>query len=593
LLSSTRKVFAAAYAVPLSKCPASMLKMRVHGLIAAGVLYYVSNVVWKSTDHAHSWTRVSPDLTRQSWAVPASAGKYAAGVTPAPTGSITALSLSPRSANVIWAGTDDGNIQATFDGGKSWSNVTPAAIKPWTRIFNIEAGHFDDRTAYAAANTMRVDDMNPHLWRTHDGGKTWTEINSGIAPGAVTNSIREDPRKPGLLYASTDTQVWVSFDDGGHWESLRLNMPAISVRDLQLKDDSSCLCADLIAGTHGRGFWILDDVTPLRQEAEARGAKAAYLFKPQTAVRVRFATNDPTPWPPELPAGENPPPGGIIDYYLPNDASGEVKLEILENGGKVIRSYSSNDPVLRPHPAVDSAAYNRICQQNPGAPHCALPLYWPAPPMVLSTQRGMHRFAWDLHYNPVTAGDTVPQSDEEANGAVPHRTFPTVNSPWAPPGNYTVRLTVNGQSTTQPMTLRLDPRVRTSTAGLTQLASLSRDLYDRAVVLHAAYLQARSMAASQGETSSLRATLDSIAPPPVRGGGRRGGFGRRGGAGNATPTLNGASDALLAAAMAMQSADVAPTAVQIAAADRARAQATAVMGKWSVLRASTSARGRD
>ena len=547
------------------------------------VLYYVSNVVWKSTDHAHSWARISPDLTRQTWAVPASAGTYASGVTPAPLGSITALSLSPRKINILWTGTDDGVIQTTSDGGRTWTNVTPPAIKPWTRIFNVEAGHFDDRTAYAAANTMRVDDMNPHLWRTHDGGRTWTEINTGIAPGAVTNSIREDPRKPGLLYASTDTQVWVSFDDGDHWESLRLNMPAISVRDLQVKDDSACLCADLIAGTHGRGFWILDDVTPLRQAAEARAAKSAYLFKPAPAVRVRFATNDPTPWPPELPAGENPPPGGIIDYYLPNDATGEVKLEILENGGKPIRSYSSNAAVLRPHPALDSAAYNRVCQATPTAPFCALPLYWPGPPMLISTARGMHRVWWDLHLDPITAGDTVPNSDDDALGAVPHRTYTTPNSPWAPPGNYTVRLTVNGRQYTQPLTLRLDPRVNTSAAALTQLATLSRDLYDRARATHVAYLQARQLA-STNLSSALRAQLDSIAPPPARGGGRRGGFGRRGGAGGATPTLNGVSDALLAAAMAMQSADVAPTAVDIAAADRARTQASSVMARWNALR---------
>jgi len=548
------------------------------------VLFYVSNVVWKSTDRAHSWTRISPDLTRQSWQVPANAGKYAAEVKPTPSGSITALSASPRNINILWTGSDDGMIQTTSDGGAHWSDVTPPAIKPWTRIFNIEAGHFDDRTAYAAANTMRVDDMNPHLWRTHDGGKTWTEIDNGIAPGAVTNAIREDPRKRGLLYASTDQQVWVSFDDGDHWESLRLNMPAISVRDLQVKDDSTCLCADLIAGTHGRGFWILDDVTPLRQEAEARAAKTAYLFKPNTAVRVRFATNDPTPWPPELPAGENPPPGGIIDYYLPNGANGEVKLEILENGGKVIRSYSSNDPVLRPHPALDPVAYNRLCQQDPTAPHCALPLYWPGPPMMIATSQGMHRVWWDLHYNPVTAGDTVPNSDEDALGAVPHRTYTTPNSPWAPPGNYTVRLTVNGQQLTQPLTLRLDPRVRTPATGLTQLATLSRDLYDRAVVLHQAYMQARQLAASADANPALKAQLDSIAPPPQRANGRRGGFGRRPGAGNTTVTLNAASDALLNAAMAMQSADATPTTMELAAADRAKAQATAVMARWDALR---------
>jgi photosystem II stability/assembly factor-like uncharacterized protein len=550
--------------------------------VDANVLYYVSNVVWKSTDHAHSWTRISPDLARQTWAVPANAGKYAADVKPSPLGTITALSPSPRSLNILWAGTDDGNIQVTFDGGTHWANVTPAAIKAWTRIFNIDAGHFDDRTAYAAANTFRVDDNNPHFWRTHDGGRTWTEIDNGIAPGAVANSIREDPRQRGLLYASTDTQVWVSFDDGDHWESLRLNMPAISVRDLEVKDDSTCLCADLVAGTHGRGFWILDDLTPLRQSAQARAARGAYLFKPKTAVRVRFATNDPTPWPPELPAGENPPPGGIIDYYLPNDAGGEVRLEILENGGKVVRSYSSNDPVLHPHPALDSVAYNQLCQRTPTAPYCGLPLYWPAPPMVLSTTRGMHRFSWDLRYNPVTAGDTLPLSDEDATGAVPHRTYPSVNAPWAPPGSYTVRLTANGVSYTQPLTLRLDPRVKTPAAALQQLATVSRELYDAAVATHAAYLEARTLAGSVSD-ASVRAQLDSIAPAPSPNGARRGGFGRRG-APTSAQTLNGASDALLSAAMAMQSADVAPTASQLAAAARARTEANAVMARWNTLR---------
>ncbi|HNV74310.1 MAG TPA: hypothetical protein PKH96_06520, partial [Gemmatimonadaceae bacterium] len=314
-------------------------------------LYYVSNVVWKSTDKAHSWTRVSPDLTRQTWDVPANAGKYAATVKPAPMGSITALSPSPRSLSILWAGTDDGHIQVTTNGGTTWNNVTPPSIKPWTRIFNIEAGHFDNLTAYAAANTLRLDDINPHFFRTHDGGKTWTEINTGIAGGAVANAIREDPRQQGLLYAATDLQVWVSFDDGDHWQTLKSGMPPISVRDLQVKDDSTCHCADLIAGTHGRGFWILDNVTPLRQAAAARSALSSgkpYLFKPAPAVRVRFGTNEPTPWPPEMPSGENPPPGGLIDYYLASDASGPVMLEILNAKGKVVRSYSSTEPVFDP-----------------------------------------------------------------------------------------------------------------------------------------------------------------------------------------------------------------------------------------------------
>ena len=358
------------------------------------VLYYTSNVVWKSVNHARSWTRISPDLARQTWAIPATAGKYAGDVTPGPRGTITALSPSPRSANVLWAGTDDGNIQVTFNGGMTWRNVTPPEIKPWTRIFNIEAGHFDTLTAYAAANTMRIDDMNPHFWRTHDGGKTWTEIDTGIEPGAVANSIREDPTRKGLLYASTETQVWVSFDDGDHWQSLRRNMPAVSVRDIQVKDDPTCLCADLVAGTHGRGFWILDDLTPLRQQAALAAAQAAgraYLVKPITAVRVRFGTNDPTPWPPELPAGQNPPRGAVLDYYLPAGVTGPVTLEIVSAAGEVIRTYSSDDPVLTPDPALHPNAYDKVCQQHPGATDSGMPLYWPAPKQVIGTEPGMQR----------------------------------------------------------------------------------------------------------------------------------------------------------------------------------------------------------
>ena len=539
------------------------------------VLYYTSNVVWKSTDHAHSWIRISPDLARQTWAIPASAGRYARGVTPTPRGAITALSASSRSGGVLWAGTDDGNIQVTMNGGVTWKNVTPAAIQPWTRIFNIEAGHFDTLTAYAAANTLRIDDMHPHFWRTHDGGRTWSEINTGIAPNAVANSIREDPRVRGLLYAGTDAQVWVSFDDGANWQSLRLNMPAISVRDIQVKDDSTCLCADLIAGTHGRGFWILDDLTPLRHLAA--GGRGDYLVEPQTAVRVRVGTNEPTPWPPELPAGENPPAGAIIDYALATDAAGPIKLEIVEASGKVIRTYSSDDPVLDPDPARDPASYDRVCQKNPGAPDCSLPLYWPAPQERISTRAGLHRFSWDLRYQAI--GEARRAGEVEATGAVPHRSEHTPTAPWAPPGRYTVRLTINGKSYAQPLMLRLDPRVKTPAAGLQQLAALTREMYDAAARSRVAYRNARALVDSL--SGAIRAQVESIAPaaPP-----QPRGLGRPRGAAPA-PTLDSASDAALAAAMAMQEADVTPTAAQVAACARARAQVDDVLARWARLKA--------
>ena len=551
--------------------------------IDPNLLFYVSNVVWKTTDQAHSWTRISPDLARKTWAVPANAGKYASTVQVGAQGTITALSPSSRDINVIWAGTDDGNIQVTMDGGNKWTNVTPSQIKPWTRIFNIDAGHFDTQTAYAAANTLRLDDLNPHLWRTHDGGKTWTEIDNGISAGAITNSIREDPRKKGLLYASTDTQVWVSFDDGDHWQSLRLDMPAVSVRDLQVKDDSICMCSDLIAATHGRGFYILDDVTPLRQTEEAKAASAAYLYKPAPATRIRFAANDPTPWPPEVPAGENPPPGGIIDYYLAGNASGPVNLDILDAGGKIVRSYSSTDPVPNPDPATDPVAYNKLCQQNPSAADCGLPLYWPAPPRVISTKEGMHRVSWDLHYNPVSSG---AGGGEGGEGAVPHRTYDAVNAPLAPAGEYRVRLTVGGKSYTQPLTLRLDPRVTTPAAGLAQLATLSREMYEGAVSAHVEYAQARALIAQLdklkgADVDMFKAQVESLAPAPVTG--RRAFFGR--GAGPAgPPTLSGALNSLNAAAMAMQGADVTPTASEIAACDHARVQLSEVLPKWNALK---------
>ncbi len=551
------------------------------------VLFYTSNVVWRSVDHARTWTRISPDLSRQTRDVPASAGKYASSVTPGPRGAITALSPSPRDYGVLWAGTDDGNIQVTTDGGATWTNVTPPGVRPWTRIFNLEAGHFDTRTAYAAANTLRIDDANPHFWRTHDGGRTWTEIDGGIAAGAVANSIREDPRQPGLLYAGTDTQVWISFDDGDHWQSLRLNMPAISVRDIEVKDDSTCHCADLIAGTHGRGFWILDDLTPLRQEAAVRAAQAAgtpYLVKPQTAVRVRFGTNEPTPWPPELPAGENPPRGAILDYYLPADAAGPVKLEIVDAAGRAVRSYSSDDSVLVPDPALDPAAYDLVCRRNPSATDCGLPLYWPGPQRRLSTRAGMHRFEWDMRYQPIGPRNVAEAGDVEATGAVPRRSVHSAAAPWAPPGRYVVRLTAGGHSTTQPLTLLLDPRVRTSAAGLQQLARLTREMYDAAAAAHAAYRRARSLVAALDSLSgagvdAFKAQVESLAPAP-RPRARRGFR-----PGPAQPaTLESASSQLLAAAMAMQGAEVTPTAAQVAGCERARAQASPLMARWTRLR---------
>ncbi len=562
------------------------------------VLFYAQNAVYRTTDGGATWTRISGDLSRQTWAVPPTAGRYASGVTPGPQGAITALSPSPLDENVLWAGTDDGNIQVMTGVAHEWKNVTPASIKPWTRIYNIEAGHFSKLTAYAAANTLRVDDLDPHFYRTRDGGQTWTEINTGIAPGSPANSIREDPRQPGLLYGATDTQVWVSVDDGDHWQSLRLDMPAISVRDLVVKDDPTCWCADLVASTHGRGFWILDDVTPLRQDAAIRAAQsahAAYLVKPAPAVRVRFGMNDPTPWPPEVPAGENPPPGAILDYFLSADAPGPVTIEILDAAQQVVRSYASTDPVPTPSPATDPAAYNKVCQETPTRPDCSLPLYWPAPPMVVATRAGMHRVWWDLRYGPV--GESAGRGGGGASAAVPHRTYPGVNAPWAPPGPYTVRLTVGGKSYTQPIVLRLDPRVKISPFGLARLMSLTTEMYSGARTARAAYDRARALSAQLGamqgdDVATFKAALEALAPEGATGGrggmrgggapGEVGGERGRGGSGGAM-TLSSVSTALLAAAMAMQEADAPPTAREVEACAAARTQLSTIMARFTRL----------
>jgi len=327
----------------------------------------------------------------------------------------------------------------------------------------------------------------------------------------------------------------------------------------------------------------------------AQRANEAYLFKPITAVRVRFATNSPTPWPPEMPAGENPPPGGIIDYFLSGNASGAVKLEVLDAAGKLVRSYNSDEKPLTPDPALDPVAYNELCKRTPSAPNCALPLYWPAPQQVLSAQAGAHRFTWDLRYNPISE-DGGGGGGGGSGGAVPHRTYTSVNAPWAPPGNYTVRLTANGKSYTQPLVLKLDPRVKTPAAGLAQLVSLTREMYDGATAVHAAYLQARALVAqldkaSGDDIAAFKAKVDSLAPPPPQGGRGRGGFGGggggrggRGGGPPAPPTLDGTSNTMIAAAMAMQNADVTPTASQVEGVTRARAQSVDVMRRWNALK---------
>jgi photosystem II stability/assembly factor-like uncharacterized protein len=451
-------------------------------------LFFAANTLWKTRDGGQSWTQISPDLTRKTWDVPASVGKYRDEPTakPAQRGVIYAVAPSYVDAMTIWAGTDDGLIQVTTDGGLHWTDVTPPQLVPWAKVSVMDAGRFDAKTAYAAVNTLRLDDLRPHIYRTHDGGKTWTEIVNGIPAGAPTNAVREDPVRRGLLFAATEREVFVSFDDGGHWQSLRLNMAPSSVRDIIVKDD------DLVAATHGRGFWILDDVAPLRG-LDAAAAAGAVLFKPQVATRVRYSMNTDTPLPPDEPGGENPPDGAIIDYALAADAAGPVTLEIVNGAGRVVRRYSSDDkPAELPTP--ESAA---------------VPLYWYRKPLFLQKTTGHHRFLWDMRYQPLDMAGGRGRGGLPMT-AVPYNTVPAPNSIWAPPGIYKVRLTVDGKAFEQPLTLRLDPRVKTPAAGLAKLTEMSVALYDGILESQQALKDLRKMRA---ENKKMRDEAEAAGKP--------------------------------------------------------------------------------
>ena len=276
------------------------------------ILYYATNFLFKTSDGGETWQTISPDLTREKPGIPASLGNMAAEDTKAEKirGAIYALAPSFKDLNTLWAGTDDGLFWVTRDSGKNWTNITPAEIIPWSKVTQMTASHFDEQSAYASVSRFRIDDLHPYIYRTHDGGKTWQLIINGLPDNAPVDTVREDPVRKGLLFAGTENSVWVSFDDGDHWQSLQLNLPHTSMRDLWIHDD------DLIVATHGRSFWILDDITPLRQIDQSTGNANALLFKPASAYRVKRDTNTDTPIPPDEPSGKNPPDGAIIDYFL-------------------------------------------------------------------------------------------------------------------------------------------------------------------------------------------------------------------------------------------------------------------------------------
>jgi hypothetical protein len=446
-------------------------------------LYFAANTLWKTTNGGMNWAEISPDLARETWDVPATVAPYreSPSARPSRRGVIYALAPSPVDGNVIWAGTDDGLIHVTRNGGVSWSNVTPPALSPWMKVAGLEASHFDPGTAYAAVNTLRLDDMRPHIYRTRDGGRSWVEVSRGLA--GVTNAVREDPQRRGLLFAGTEQAVFVSFDDGDSWQPMRLNMPATSIRDLVIKD------SDLVAGTHGRGFWILDDITPLRQITADIARAPVYLFRPAPAWRFRNNKNTDTPLPPDEPAAPNPPDGVSIGYLLGAPARA-VTLEIVEGTtGDVIRRYSSEDP---PEPPVDG--------RN-------IPDYWIRPAARLQSTAGLHRFVWNLRYAP-PAVDRFSYPIAAVKGDTPR----TPQGMFVLPGTYQVRLTVDGRSFRQAVTVRMDPRVKTSIADLTLQFKLSRavDAMLRRLAQVRAETSERLAAAAGDEAAGLRARASEL-----------------------------------------------------------------------------------
>ena len=446
----------------------------------SNVIYSASQFVLKSADQGHSWNPISPDLTRndKSKQKP-SGGNITLDITSVEYyDTVFALTESPLQKGMLWAGTDDGLIHLTRDDGKTWENVTPKDMPEWSMVSIIDASHHDAGTAYAAIDRHKLDDFNPLIYKTHDFGKSWTRITNGIPAGSYVRSVREDPKMKGLLYAGTETGVYFSADDGANWQSLQLNLPTSPIHDLAVKDD------DLVAATHGRSFWILDDVSPLRQANSAIAAEEFHLYQPVTAIRLHF----PDEVDRKRPVGDNPPKGAILDYYLktkPGEKE-EITIEILDAQGKRVRRLSNHKESKHEQPPE-----------------------WPdreKPVELLPAEAGMNRFAWDFRYDPPVQTPGAFYSGEPPRG------------PLVIPGAYQVKLTVKGQSQTAPLEVKLDPRLQNSVtaAEMQKQIELALKVQQDVDALHRAVNQIRELRANlqtlqkwAGESSSSSEVIAS------------------------------------------------------------------------------------
>jgi photosystem II stability/assembly factor-like uncharacterized protein len=407
-------------------------------------VYAASEVVWKSTDRGMSWKIISPDLTRNDKAKQtASGGPLTKDITSVEYyDTIFALAESPLRKGKLWVGTDDGLVQMSDDDGARWRNVTPAAMPAWSTVSMTEPSHFDAATAYIAVDRHRLDDIGPYAWKTADDGKTWTSISGGLPQGAVVHVVREDPVRRGLLYAGTELGVFLSFDDGAHWAPLQHGLPVTPIHDLTVQGH------DLVAATHGRGFWILDNLTPLRQARSA--ADDLVLYSPEIAVRLYYPDEVNT----RRPVGANPPAGAIIDYVLAAPAATELTADILSSKGELVRHLSSTKTKKEVQPPE-----------------------WPdrlVPTDLIPAQAGMNRMIWDLRYD-----DPVQIPGAFYEGEAPR-------GPLVAPGHYQVRLTLGDKTRTANLTVIADPRVANNDAAIATKTSLALATYHDIDALHRA-----------------------------------------------------------------------------------------------------------
>jgi len=423
-------------------------------LVRSGVdpttLYLGTQYVMKTVDGGLHWETISPDLTGATHDV-----HHADEKPPSPPtvenakragyGVVFTIAPSGLNRDLIWAGSDTGLIHLTRNGGKNWKDVTPQGLSDWSKISLIEASHFDPAVAYTAVDRGRLDDQTPYIYRTHDYGATWQRITDGITGPAFLRAIREDPESKGLLFAGTEFGVYVSFEDGDHWQSLQLNLPVSSVRDLTIHGD------DLVIATFGRSFWILDNITPLRQVVEARKASGPWLYRPATAVRVDNDLFSGTPIPPEEPTAENRSNGAMIDYFLQTPASA-IRLEVFDAQQNLVRKFSSEDPVTKKHPPLPVAER------------------WFPKPEVLEKTAGMHRFVWNLTWG--SSGG--PSADEDAEMRNP-------SAPKAVPGIYEVCFTVDGKTQSQSLKVIMDPRSPATTEVLAQQLKLGQQMFGETI----------------------------------------------------------------------------------------------------------------